>query len=293
MKTAKRAEPAMQRTEIERSRTDIKREQVALSDELARLSSYCNKEDTHWPTSDDLGSILNRVEHILSFTRQRVMRIPLLAASPMWKAFQLLDKRMPKLHLIQRVNMLVKRARERLSEAKEASLTVLSRQAGKGDQAARNLLRDINLVMYNGPSAAKKIDWTQHQTALAQFSPTRSVDLAWNPSSAAPIEVRCYARALELIVELDPARAIFSKSFPLVAWLAGIRHPDVNELKRYLDPVLASGIDQIVTGLQNLRSSHKRDLARERTKRHRAKKFSAGKALHDTLSKTNKKPNKH
>jgi hypothetical protein len=247
-------------------------EKIALSRNLERLSSYCNEEDTIWPTDSDLSSIERRVIDILKLTRQRVMRSPFTNASPVWKAFQVLDKRTT-LHLVQRVNSLVKRATERLSEAKEPSLITLSRQA-REDPDARNLLHDINAVM-NSPSAAGTIDWTRHESTLAQFSPTRSVELACNLGSAASLGVRCYARALELIVEYSPRKELRDKSLPLVMWLAGIGHPKAADLKR-CDPDLAYAFERIVSGVKNAKSSRKRELGRQRIRRHRAKKFPAG-----------------
>ncbi len=119
------------------------RERAALSRNLTRLASYCNAECTRWPTAADLGLVSDGVRNILKFTGQRVVRSPYMGARPLWKSFQLLAERMCPLKLVQRVDKLVKRAKDRLSEAEESSLFVLSRRALEGNKDARNLMRDI------------------------------------------------------------------------------------------------------------------------------------------------------
>jgi hypothetical protein len=259
--------------EIEREkwllRKYAEREQAALSRGLTRLARYCNEERTHWPTAADLGLISDGVRYILKFTGQRVVRSPYMGARPLWKSFQLLDERMRRLKLVQRVDNLVKRAKHRLSEAEESSLFVLSRRALEGNKDARNLMRDIELLVRNGPSAARNIDWTQHEKALAQFSRRRSVEPARN-LSAAPLEVRCYVRVLELIVEDNQRKKLQRESFPLLIWLEAIGHPAASELKR-LDPVVAFRVERIVKASTIEKTLRKRELTRVRVRRYRAK----------------------
>ena len=63
---------------------------------------------------------------------------------------------------------------------------------------AQRLLHDIQRVREN-LSAARTIDWAQHERVLSKFSPAKSVELACG-KNAASLEVRCYARVLELIM---------------------------------------------------------------------------------------------
>jgi hypothetical protein len=155
--------------------------------------------------------------------------------SPAWKAFQLLDRRMPKLLLVKRVDNLVKRARDRLEEAAQHPLSKLQQQAECGDEHTRKLLRDIAAIR-DGQGAAKRIDWTEHERALAQFSRTRSVEPSYGRSAL--LKFRCYARSLELIV--DDCRRKPLKSWPLTEWTAEIGHPDARSLLAFDDPTGSS-----------------------------------------------------
>jgi hypothetical protein len=96
--------------------------QTLAAHERAKLSShmltnYCRPETrngrTHvnWPTYYFLGSVTERVVNYLKFTGERV-RPP----HPKWKAFKVLDKRLPSLQLPAQVDELVKRAQARLTE---------------------------------------------------------------------------------------------------------------------------------------------------------------------------------
>jgi hypothetical protein len=82
------------------------------------LTNYCRPETlrngrTHvgWPTFYFLGSVTGNVVDYLKFTGERV-RPP----RPKWKAFKLLDKRLPSLQLAAQVDELAKRASHRLRE---------------------------------------------------------------------------------------------------------------------------------------------------------------------------------
>src|SRR5207248_3245687 len=199
-----------------------------------RFTLYCREPDpqakgvtdlakamrqfTLWPTSDLLLPLENSVTRLVRVEREKPPRPP-------WRAFQLVDKRMPSLRLVRRVNNLAKRARDRLTESGESVLGKLERQARLGNADARSLLRDIARLR-NNLTAGKMIDWAQHEKVLAQFSRTGTVELASDDSTAASQKVRCYARALELIVDDNQREPLREKSEPLVRWLVRIGHPD-------------------------------------------------------------------
>jgi hypothetical protein len=250
-----------------------KREQAALSIRLLGLADYCNADAPEWPTGGELHLIDQNVIEILRLTHQRVLRQPFLEGPALWKLFQLLNKRVPALRLVQRVNKLLNRARDRLSEAPETGLMVLLTQAMAGEEQAQNLLRDINFVR-GDISAAANIVWSEHEPVLAQLSlaRTRSVEPACSQGNVAPVEVRCYARTIELIVDNLWREELRRESVHLLIWAAAIEHPLASELLRF-DRVASPVINKrIVEGLKNAKIRRKRGQGSARQKRFRAKK---------------------
>jgi hypothetical protein len=82
---------------------------------LNRLARFCKAQDTPWPGTIWPDQVFLRsleAEVVFLIITERKKR-----PSPAWKAFQLLNKRMPSLQLVLRINNLVKRARDRLEEA--------------------------------------------------------------------------------------------------------------------------------------------------------------------------------
>lgn len=253
-------------SQAEQNRVIADWEKDTLSRSLKSLAGYCTEgEITRWPSEDALYVIGNSVRNILRLTHQRVLRglygglLP-----PPWKAFQTLDKRMTSLQLVQRVDNLVKRAKARLSEAKTPSLFLLYQQAIEGNKEAINLSRDIDIILHD-LAASRGIDWTQHEGALAQFSPTRSVELSCK-QSALPVAVRCYGRVLELIVESELQWNLFERSSPLKRWIVQIEHPGASDLEKS-DEVAS----HVRTHMEHVKTLRKRELGRERVRRHRAK----------------------
>jgi RNA polymerase sigma-70 factor (ECF subfamily) len=127
------------------------------------------------------------------------------------------NKRNRKLHLVDHVNDLVSRARERFAELGWSKLEELS---WKEDEGARKLLRDIRRVRQN-LSAAKTIDWAQHKGILSKLSDEEH----FAHSSGNDIALACYARVLELIVEEPKWEKLREQSQALVFWLLKIGHP--------------------------------------------------------------------
>jgi hypothetical protein len=219
------------------------------------------KQFTFWPTSDLLQPLKDSVTRLVRIERVK-------PPHPLWKAFLLVDKQTRSLKLVLRVNNLVKRARARLTEAGRSGLEELLWEDRKD---ARNLLRDIERVRQS-LSAAKTIDWAQHERALLRFSPARSVELA-SGKNAASLEARCYARALELIVDHDKSERerLRRDSEPLVRWLAEIRHPMAKDLGAFNHKaVLAVEDHRRLVDL--IKTRQKREAARKRDRRYRARK---------------------
>jgi hypothetical protein len=230
---------------------------------LKRLDDYCREPDTQakgreqctrWPSA---GAFEGLMMHVIFYLGTRRVR---------WKTLKRLDKRIPSLRLVWRVNHLVKRAKARLAEAGESCAGVLSREAMGGRKDAESLLRDIARVQQN-LKTAKEIDWTQHEKTLAQFSRTQTVELACGLT--APPEVGCYARALELIVE-NYRYELQTKPGPLIVWLVQIDHPAAQELLA-LEHNIAVRVKRRKQLMDDYDLQRKRDAGRERVRRHRAK----------------------
>jgi hypothetical protein len=247
---------------------------------LNKLAGCCKAQDTPWPGTiwPDEAFLRSLEEDVMLLIATERKNPP----SPAWKAFQLLDRRMPKLLLVKRVDSLVKRAQDRLEEAAQHPLSKLEQQAECGDENARKLLRDIAAIR-DGQDAAKKIHWTEHERALAQFSRTRSVEPSYGRS--APPEFRCYARALELIV--DHYRRKPLRSWPLTEWTARIGHPGAKSLLQFDDP---TGFIIEEAAWRGESAFRRREKVRERVRRHREWKNEACIYPGDWLRHSHKKP---
>jgi hypothetical protein len=233
---------------------------------LEWLSDCCKPVDSkwrliRWPTGDILRDLEERVIFLLATERKK-------RPSPSWKAFELLDKRMPSLRLVLRVNNLFKRAYERLAKAGESPMSKLSRQGDAGDQGAERLVNDLYRIK-NALGTPERIDWTQHERALAQFSPTRTVEPAYGRS--AQLKCRCYARALELVLDdyhRDPLR---KESLPLIRWALGIGYPGATSLGAF-DHIAAFIVEQDEGVWRRKLVRHQLYLGLARTRRFRERK---------------------
>jgi len=251
-----------------------KRAKEHLASSIERLALYCRSPrarakratdfdlheetkqyTTHWPSHELLKSIEDDVRTLTLLARNKWPRgVP-------WQAFQLVDKHLPALLLVLRVNDLVDRARKRLTQA---GLSELEKLLSKPRSAASNLFRDIERVR-NNPGDAQAIDWAKHKTVLRRdgVEPDRS------GSAAVPLDATCCARVLELMVDDYQRTPVRIKSLPLLRWIARIGHP----AKEYLLPFYIAagyspGADQpVADGTQRQREN-----TCERVRRHRARK---------------------
>jgi hypothetical protein len=214
-----------------------------------------------WPRGDILKDFEERVIFLLATERRK-------RPSPSWKVFELLDKRMPSLPLVLRVNNLFKRAYERLAEAGEAQMSKLSRQADAGDQGAEKLVNDLYKIK-DASAIPEGIDWSQHERALAQFSHTRTVEPAYG--GIAQLEYRCYARALELILDDYRREPLRKKSLPLIEWALRIGYPGATSLGAF-DFIAAFIVEQDEGVWRRKLVRHQLYLGRKRTRRFRERK---------------------
>ena len=135
-----------------------------LRSNLETLASCCQSETANaalWPSGELLESVEESVKVLVAEERKNPLK---------WKTLQRLDKRMPSLRLVHRVNNAAKRALERLTETGESELEKLDRQ---DREDARKLLRDIAAIR-DVQDAARN----EQNSAAAQGQ--RSVALAWS-----------------------------------------------------------------------------------------------------------------
>ena len=184
------------------------------------------------------------------------------------RSFRRVNTRTPTLRLVRQVDKLVERAKCRLRDAGQFTLEKLWRKQTKD---AQRLLHDIERVREN-LSAARTIDWAQHERVLSKISPAKSVELACGKNAASP-EVRCYARVLELIVDHEKHEPLRKKSEPLVRWLAQIGHPLAKDLEAFNHEAALAEEDGRRLG-HLIRTQQKREGARERDRRYRQHKNS-------------------
>ena len=139
--------------------------------------------------------------------------------------FEIVNRRTPKIRLVEHINELVGRARGRSTEDGWSKLEELS---WKEDEGARKLLRDISRVREN-LSAAKTIDWAQYKDILARFSDKGHFVNASSSDAA----LACYARVLELVVDHRRWEKLQKQSEALVFWLLRICYPGADDLERF------------------------------------------------------------
>jgi len=202
--------------------------------DLASLAFYCQPADpkakgatdlhqamkqfTYWPQEELLGRLEDSVLTLALTERKFPDR-------RIWKNFQLIHRRMPRLRLVEHINEIVERAKERFTESGWSKLEELS---WKEDEGARKLLRDISRLKEN-LSAAKTIDWAQYKDILSRFSDKgHLVNASGNDAALA-----CYARVLELIVDHPRWEKLRKQSEALVFWLLRIGYPGVDDLKEF------------------------------------------------------------
>ena len=167
-------------TRLDQLRAEIEKRKFALrrlaEHERARLSThmltnYCRPETlpdgstiVNWPPLGLLPRITEGVVNYLEFTEVRVKR-----PRPLWKAFTLLDKRIPSLQLASQLDELARRALDRLREdsslARDARPLILclwcidhptARQLMKFDPAAQSAVKKFKEHITRAKAQAKR-----------------------------------------------------------------------------------------------------------------------------------------
>jgi RNA polymerase sigma factor (sigma-70 family) len=203
---------------------------------VEKLSLYCRAPDlqakgatdldeamkqfTWWPQSDLLYQIKDSVLTLASTERKNPSR-------RIWRAFELVDTRMPKPQLLKHINELVERAIERFTEANFSDLEALVWERREGKEA-QDLLRDIDRIEEN-VGAARALDWAQYRDILTRFSDDGRLAHA----NGDDIALACYARVLELIVDHRRWEKLRKQSEALVFWLLEIGYPKAGELEAF------------------------------------------------------------
>jgi len=259
-----------------------KRARHQLKDALKSLRSRClpsrqappGADDLHramlamtfWPSNDELTELDLRVKELALIDREKV-------PNPLWKAFELVNKRWPGFRLIRRLDALVSRARNLLNETGESDLTWVRREArGSGERAseAKRFLADLRTLQKN-PKVAAKIKWEQYERFLSTPGLNKRVQL-WCGDHAASRRVVCYARALEMIVDDERLQPFRDQAEPLLTWIAPLGNP------AYLDILSRDDFFKLIAEraavhLLQERAERNRAQGRDRQKRFRARKI--------------------
>src|SRR5260370_31883824 len=89
---------------------------LAVTDALHRAMMQM----TFWPAADLLAALDSSIGRLAMLNREKV-------PTPLWRAFDLVNRRWPGVQLIRRLDALVSRARKLLEEAGESALTSVRR----------------------------------------------------------------------------------------------------------------------------------------------------------------------
>jgi hypothetical protein len=185
-------------------------------------------EHARWPTTDDLFDLQHTVHDLaMAITQRKKPFVPYC-----WKAYKVVDKNWPSIRLVTRLDRLVNRARERLQKTGVSQLERLRREDYEGAQETMRLWNDLKAF---GGSAwkADEIEWERHEKVLFSRSDNELVRPGGD-DSAALRRLKCYARALELMMEdelyYQPLRR---QARPLLNWIAIGDNPNYYDLLKW------------------------------------------------------------
>jgi len=216
-----------------------------------------------WPTDAQLHELDLAVVGLANMERKK----PITVLTPYWKAYEWLNKREPQIRLVSRVKGLIERADQLLKEAGESDLVRLRRKASAGVTEARRLAEHLEAIQED-PSKAVKIEWEDYEGLLGDNKPFRLPH-----GDSASQDVRCYVRALHIIVEDLRYRRLLDAVFPFLTWIAGIGSPDAERLKHnYLAQYCA---DYTARRRGEAIVARRRDQWKKRQRRRRLKKLEA------------------
>jgi hypothetical protein len=134
-----------------------------------------------WPSETELRELDLAVIELAMVEREK-------QPTRFWKAYEVVNNRLPGIGLIPKLNALVNRAGQRLKEA-ESDLERLRRKASESTPDAKRLLKALQAI-YKDATNASKIQWEDYEGLFDGNKPFR---LPYGDS--APRGVRCYMRA--------------------------------------------------------------------------------------------------
>jgi hypothetical protein len=221
---------------------------------------------TIWPASDLLAALDSSIKRLAMLDREKV-------PEPLWKAFELVNRRWPGFGLIRCLDGLVSRARKLLEEAGESDLTSVRREArdsGEGASEAKRFLADLR-EFQKDPRTAAKIEWLRYKRFLFGPGLNKRVQL-WCGDETASLRVRYYARALEIIVDDDLREPLRNNARPLLEWIAHLRNPAYSDVLRW-DDFMRWVAERNARQAAEERAERERRQGRERQRRFRARKI--------------------
>ena len=224
---------------------------------------YPPLQEASWPSHELLNELNFAVTSLAMMERKR----PITVLSPYWKAYEWVNKREPQIRLVPRVKELVERADRLLKQAGESELIRLRRKASAGSPEARRLAGALDEIQEDA-SKAGKIEWEDYENLLGDNKPFR---LPY--SDSAPRGVRCYVRALQLIVDDLRYSPLFHQALPLLVWVAGTGSPYAKMLKQNYQAQYCA--DEMARHLSEAAKARQREQWRERQRRRRRKKLRA------------------
>ena len=241
-------------------------EQVELQDRILEalrdLSDCCHPPlgETLWPSWGELKELDSAVVSLAMVGRKKTIT----ALTPYWKAYECVDKKQPEIRLLPRIKELVGRADKLLKKAGESDLVRLRR---KTSPESIRLANDLETIQEDARKAGK-IEWEDYEGLLGDGKPFR---LPYGDS--APRGVRCYVRALLLIVDHLRHLPLRREALPLLTWIAGIGSPYGEMLTHDYQAKYCA--DYMTRRRADKITERKREQSRLRKRRQRLKKLKA------------------
>jgi hypothetical protein len=228
----------------------LSRQQTPNGD-LDELHQAMRQLKTWWPPWDLLNGLTQAVITLANLELKR----PHLST---WKAFKRVDRLRSGFRLIHRIDNLVQRAENRLSEAGQSDLSKLRRIADGAEEPslrAKRFLADLQKVQAD-PTAAAKIDWASHHLVLKRRT-----------------NKDCYIRALQIIAAHQALQPLRREALPLLTWIAGLGNPAYEHVLKWDQH--AEWLKQIAeSGAAQKRAAKRKQQQTERVRRFRSKKTS-------------------
>lgn len=196
---------------------------------------------TFWPLEDDLRKLDHAVIDLAVTCRKKHF--------PPWKAYKTVNMRWPGIRLVPRVEALVKRAHKVLKDVGGSGIERLRREADEGVPEAIRLRKDLNdlRAFQNDPSKAPGIKWLDNET-----------------------DIKCYARALRLIVDELRWQPLLERAQPLLRWIACLGNPVFLDLLRVDDLTERATMRRAIENAAEI-VKHKREQAKQRQANRRLK----------------------